>query len=182
MTLQIGPRRGRAWEDVKTLDRMIRTARFALTGKNEREFELAFMSVLNAHVDNLNLKIHSQLDKDTVVKSVYLFGKRHRPDISLDEDGVAVEVKFLKSSTEGLKQAIGQSLFYRVRYRFVVNLIVVGEDKKETYLKATNGEEKDMEEILGEMSSGFNVFTYVVPAFNPGPNIKAVLSYNNLEA
>ena len=181
MSLQVGPRRGRVWDDIKFLDELIKTTRFAMTGKNEREFELAFMSVLNAHTGRISSKIHSQMDKDTVVKSVYAFGKKHRPDLTLNEDGVAIEVKFLKSSTDGIKQAIGQSIFYRVRYRFVVNLIVVGEDKKDAYLRAANGEERDLEEILSDMSSEFNVFTYVVPAFNPGLNVKAVLSWNDIQ-
>ena len=110
---------------MKTLDKIIGNTRFNLTGKSEREFELAFMSSVNANADRLNGKIHSQVDKDNVVQSVYLFGKKHRPDLTINEDGIAIEIKYLSGSLDGLKQAIGQSIFCRVRYRFVTNIFVI---------------------------------------------------------
>jgi len=98
------------------------------------------MSAVAANKDRIKGDIHSQVDKDTVVRSVYLFGKKHRPDLTINEDGIAVEIKFLSNSLDGLKQAIGQSIFYRVRYRFVINLFVIDEKYKETYLKGANDE------------------------------------------
>ena len=50
------------------------------------------------------------------------------------DDGIAIEIKYLSGSLDGLKQAIGQSIFYRVRYRFVMNVFVVAEK-----YKAANG-------------------------------------------
>ena len=52
-----------------------------------------------------------KVDKDTTVRSVYLFGKKHWPDLTINEDGIAVEIKYLSGSLDGLKQAIGQSIF-----------------------------------------------------------------------
>ena len=112
MAFQSGHRRGQVWDDVQTLDTIIKNTRFNLTGKSEREFELAFMSAVAANKDRIKGEIHSQVDKDTVVRSVYLFGKKHRPDLTINEDGIAVEIKFLSNSLDGLKQAIGQSIFY----------------------------------------------------------------------
>ena len=83
-------------------------------------------------------------------------------------------------SLDGLKQAIGQSIFYRVRYRFVLNVFVVAEKYKDTYLKGANDEEKDLEEIFKDLSSDMNIFSYIVPAFNPGINVKAVLAWKNM--
>ena len=107
MAFQAGYRRGQVWDDVKTLDQIIRNTRFNLNGKKEREFEFAFMSAVSANRDRINGDIHSQVDKDTIVRSVYLFGKKHRPDLTINEDGIAVEIKFLSNSLDGLKQAIG---------------------------------------------------------------------------
>jgi len=45
MAFQSGHRRGQIWDDVQTLDTIIKNTRFNLTGKSEREFELAFISV-----------------------------------------------------------------------------------------------------------------------------------------
>lgn len=180
MAFKAGHRRGQVWDDVKTLDKIIGNTRFNLTGKSEREFELAFMSSVNANADRLNGKIHSQVDKDTVVQSVYLFGKKHRPDLTINEDGIAIEIKYLSGSLDGLKQAIGQSIFYRVRYRFVINVFVIDEKYKDVYLKGANDAEKDLEEIFRELSTDSNIFSYIVPAFNPGSNIKALLAWNDI--
>ena len=73
--------------DVQTLNKIIHNTRFNLTGKSEREFELAFMSSVNANADRINGQIMSQLDKDTTVRSVYLLGKKHRPDFTINHDG-----------------------------------------------------------------------------------------------
>ena len=182
MAFQAGHRRGQVWDDVQTLNKIIHNTRFNLTGKSEREFELAFMSSVNANADRINGQIMSQVDKDTTVRSVYLFGKKHRPDLTINDDGIAIEIKYLSGSLDGLKQAIGQSIFYRVRYRFVMNVFVIAEKYKDTYLKGANEEEKDLEEIFQDLSTDMNIFSYIVPAFTPGPNIKALLAWNDIEA
>lgn len=180
MVLVAGRRIGKTWDDVRMIDQVIRKMRFNLTGKSEREFELTFASTLTAHSEKLSGKIYSQTDKDTIVESVYLFGKKHRPDMTINHDGIAVELKFLSSSLDGLKQALGQSLIYRAKYRFVVNIFVIAETHKETYLKGANDEEKDLAQILKYLAQEMNVFSYIVPAFNPGSNIKALLEWNDL--
>jgi len=180
MAFQPGHRRGQVWDDVKTLDTIIKNARFNMTGKSERDFELLFSERVRANSDRLNGKIISQVDKDTVVQSVYCFGKKHRPDLTINDDGIAVELKYLSNNLDGLKQAIGQSIFYRVRYRFVVNIFVIDEKHKDVYFKTANGEEKDLEEIFKDLSSDDNIFSYIVPAFSAAPNIKACLEWNDI--
>ena len=81
MAFQTGHRRGQVWDDVQTLNKIIHNTRFNLTGKSELEFELAFMSSVNANADRIN------------------------------DDGIAIEIKNLSGSLDGLKQAIGQSIF-----------------------------------------------------------------------
>ena len=90
MAFQTGHRRGHVWDDVQTLNKIIHNTRFNLTGKSEREFELAFMSSVNANADRINDQIMSQVDKDTTVYSVYLFGNKHRPDLTINDDGIAI--------------------------------------------------------------------------------------------
>lgn len=180
MAFQAGQRRGQTWEDVKTIDTLIKNGRFNLTGKRERDFEFAFGERIRANSERLNGKVISQVDKDAPVRSVHLFGKRHRPDLTINDDGIAVEIKFLSNSLDGLKLAIGQSIVYRVRYRFVVNLFVIDEKHKDTYIKAATEQEKDLEEILKHISSSLNIFSYIVPAFSAAPNLKAVLEWNDI--
>ena len=63
MAFQTGHRRGQVWDDVQTLNKIIHNTRFNLTGESEREFELAFMSSVNANADRINGQILSQVDK-----------------------------------------------------------------------------------------------------------------------
>ena len=67
-----------------------------------------------------------------------------------------------------------------MRYRFVINVFVLDEKYKETYLKGANDAEKDLEEIFRELSTDMNIFSYIIPAFNPGSNIKALLAWNDI--
>ena len=70
MAFKTGHRRGQVWDDFQTLNKIIHNTRFNLTGKSEREFELAFMSSVNANADRINGQILSQVDNDTTVRSV----------------------------------------------------------------------------------------------------------------
>ena len=49
--------------------------------------------------------------KDTVIQSIYLFDKKNRPGLTIKEDGIAIEIKYLSGSLDGLKQAIGKKIF-----------------------------------------------------------------------
>ena len=180
MAFQLGIRRGHVWDDVRTLDSIIKKTRFDINAKSAREFELGFSQAVSQHDEKLNGKIISQFSKEAPVKSVYCFGKKHRPDLTINDDGIAVEVKFLGGNLDGIREAIGQCIFYRIRYRFVVNLLIVGQENKETYFKASRDEEKDLEEILSQLSKDMNIFTYLVPAFSAAPNYKTFLEWNEL--
>lgn len=181
MGFELGRRRGKHWDDIKIIDELVRNARFNLTAKTEREFELAFANLLFSRENVLNGKIYSQIDQETIVKSVYCFGKKHRPDLTLGEDGVAIEIKYLNDNLDGVKLALGQSLMYRLRYKFVVNLLIVAEKNKETYYKAINEEEKDLSDILKYLSEDMNIFTYIVPSFTLEPGKKRVYDANNIK-
>ncbi len=181
MGFQVGPRRSNVWEDVKAINEIIKDTNFSRTHKTEREFENLFTTALDTRKKEIKGKIHSQQAKETSVRSVTMFGKRHRPDLTINEDGIAIEIKFLSNRLDGLKQAIGQSIIYRVRYRFVINLLVVDEQNKEVYAKACNDEEKDLEDICLELSKEMNIFTYIVPAFSVDRGIKKFLAWNDVD-
>ena len=159
---------------------MIKRKNFNITLKDEKELENNFMAALDENRHTINGKIYSQRDKATTVRSVYLFGKKHRPDLTINEDGIAIELKFLNSTRDGLKQALGQSMFYRVRYRFVVNLFVVDQKHKSVYLGAAEDKERDLEEILKDLAADMNIFSYIVPNFLPGSNVKSLIEWNGL--
>ena len=151
-----------------------------ITGKEEKDFELRFSTLLEANKEKINGKLISQQNKDTTVKQIYCFGKKHRPDMTINDDGIAIEIKYINNSFDGVKTALGQSFMYRLRYKFVINIIVVSEENKEVYEKALNGEEKDLEDIMKYLAETMNVYTYIVPAFSLRTGQKKVFEVNEI--
>jgi len=169
-------RRGALWEDAHKLNQIIHDFPFNTTGKSEREFETGFSTALMATRSIFKNKVISQIDKSSTVRSVFCFGKNHRPDLTINEDGIALEIKFVEY--EGLKQAIGQGYVYRLRYKFVFLILIISEERKHVYEAWATGKEKDLEDILSDLSSRMNIFTYIVPAFNiTQPGMKKCLSF-----
>lgn len=125
----------------------------------------------------------SQVHRSARVESVFCFGKNHRPDmtyvdIDKQEDIIAVELK--RISYSGLKEAIGQGLIYRIKYRFVVIILVLSDECKNTYLDIENGQEKNLEDLLKYLAEENNIFTYIVPSFSVKPGIRKVISFYNV--
>ena len=63
MGFESGRKRGMLWEDAEKLDRVIQEFPFNTTGKNEREFETGFATVLMANKSSFNSEIITQIDK-----------------------------------------------------------------------------------------------------------------------
>lgn len=169
-------RRGTLWADAQKLDQIIQDFPFNTTGKKERDFEGRFASIVIARKAEFKHNVISQILKSTTVHSVYCFGKNHRPDLTIGQDGIAIEIKFV--TYDGLKEAIGQAYIYRLRYRFVFLILVMSEKRRCAYESFATGKEKDLEDILSLLSSTANIFTYIVPSFNIAqPGIKKCLSY-----
>lgn len=187
MGFEKGKRTGKNWEDILFIDSLIKNSDkktngsiMNITGKEEKDFELRFSSLLDANKVKLNGNLISQQNKDTTVKQIYCFGKKHRPDMTINDDGIAIEIKYINDNFDGVKMGLGQSFMYRLRYKFVINVIVISEKNKDVYEKALNGEEKDLEDILKYLADDMNVFTYIVPAFSLKNNQKRVFEVNGL--
>lgn len=188
MGFEKGKRTGKNWEDILFIDALIKNGDkkkggsiMNITGKEEKDFELRFSTILDTSGDKLNGKLMSQQNNDTTVKQIYCFGKKHRPDMAINDDGVAIEIKYINKSFDGVKMALGQSFMYRLCYKFVINLIVISEENKDVYEKALNGEERDLEDIMKYLANEMNVFTYIVPAFSLKTGQKKVFEVNGLE-
>ena len=188
MGFERGKRTGKNWEDVLFIDSLVKNADkkatgsiMNITGKEEKDFELRFSTILDANKRNLNGKLISQQNKDTTVKQIYCGGKKHRPDMTINDDSIAIEIKYINGNFDGVKMAIGQSFMYRLRYKFVINVIVISEKDKDMYEKALNGEEKDLEDILKYLANEMYVYTYIVPAFPLKTGQKKVFEVNGLE-
>ena len=168
-------RYGRFWDDAKELDKIINKFPFYTTGKSERDFENGFPVNLMSSKEKFNCQVITQIDKSATVGSIYCFGKNHRPDMTLDENGIAVELKFITYA--GIKEAIGQGYLYRLKYRFVFLVLVISEDKKPFYFDLDTGKEKLLEDALQHLVDNMNIFTYIVPQFTLKPGMKLCHSY-----
>ncbi|RKZ31908.1 hypothetical protein DRQ36_00275 [bacterium] len=157
-------RKGLLWEDAKRLNETILKCPFNTTGKDEKAFEMGFSTTLVKDQDSFNNDIRAQILKSSKVESIYCFGKKHRPDLAIDEDGIAIEIKLI--DYEGLKHAIGQGFVYRLKYKFVFLILIIEEKKKDFYEDLAGGKEKDLEDLLTHLSEKMNIFTYIVPNFN----------------
>lgn len=168
-------RRGKYWDDCNELHELVNNFPFHTTGKNERDFENGFATHLLAMKKLFNSKIITQIDKKTTVQSVYCFGKNHRPDMTLDDNGIALELKFITYA--GLKDAIGQGFLYRLRYRFVFLVLVISEGRSSIYYDLDTNKEKDLHDTLQYLADTMNIFTYVVPSFDIKPGTKKCISF-----
>ena len=181
-------KKGIFWEDAKALDSFIENFSFNVFGKKEHDFEIGFAQALKSHQNNFKSKIITQIDKETKVRSVFCFGKKHRPDLILlddknkkldekDKKGViAVEIKFVKYT--GPREAIGQCYFYRLKYKFVFLILIISEEKKNVYYNCIDNEgERDLKDILSLLAKEMNIFTYIVPAFNIKPGTSKCIHF-----
>ena len=62
-----------------------------------------------------------------------------------------------------------------------MNVFVIAEKYRDTDLKGANEKEKDLEEIFQDLNIDMNIFSYIIPAFSPGPNVNALLARNDIE-
>lgn len=175
MSFESSRRYGRFWDDAKELDSFISDYHFNTSGKNERDFEQGFAAALYNSRKSFGCEVITQTNNETSVKSVYCFGKKHRPDMALDENVIAIELKYITYA--GLKDAIGQGHLYRLQYKYVFLVLVVSPDKKEMYSDLCERKEKDLEDILQHLADNMNIFTYVVPSFKLKPGMKKCHSF-----
>jgi hypothetical protein len=180
MAFKTGRKFGKYWEDVKQLDKYIHDHDFNSTSKTEKSFENGFANSLKALQDRFNTELVTQVHRSARVGSVHCFGKNHRPDmtyvdIDKQDDIIAIELK--KISYAGLKSAIGQGLIYRMKYRFVLIVLIMSDKCKDTYLEIENGQDQNLEDMLKYLAEENNIFTYIVPAFPVKPGIRKVISF-----
>lgn len=96
MTFKSTKRHGVYWETLKKLHGDLDRINFCTSGCKELDFERSISSVIDSNRANYKLSFISQYIKDTTVKPVFCFGKSHRPDMSFEEDGIAIEVKYIR--------------------------------------------------------------------------------------
>jgi len=123
-------RRGYYWESLQKIKNTIERLSLDISANDERDFEDRIAGALQPQFKDFI----DQRNKQQVMTRVTLFGHDHRPDMSIDTNGIAVEVKIAKGG-QSFKDAIGQAFIYRMGYRFVI-VVWIDRTKEKIYRKS----------------------------------------------
>ncbi|MBN2423699.1 MAG: hypothetical protein JXR46_04080 [Calditrichaceae bacterium] len=145
---------GRHWDSLQKAKGIIEKLSLDIKGYDERKFEDRISGALqpnfNHFIDQRNLK--------QVMTRVPIFDHDHRPDMSIGTDGIAIEVKSIKSGAS-FREAIGQSMIYRIGYRFVI-VVWVDSTRHKTYKQLCDDPESIESQFIKEMED-YNIFCVV---------------------
>lgn len=155
-------RRGQHYELAMFAASKLRSVNLLVKGHTERQFEHTVVSHLQAS-PRLRKNLITQIGMDEVDKitQASLFGFSHRPDISLGNDGTALEIKVVGSG-QGIRDVLGQALAYRMHYRFVI-LVVIDTTPERQIVNLCAARRSREYALLSELSESLNIFTIVGP-------------------
>lgn len=152
-----GPRRGLHWEDCEQAIMALTRLELNETDRTEQQCERRVAALLDSMRFSGGERLVDQADIHQVVSRITLFGSDHRPDMSIGKDGTAVEVKVADHGNK-VKQAIGQAIFYRLGYRFVIVVLVDRTTGCEIYARLREqGNTKEVR-MLDELEQKMNIF------------------------
>jgi hypothetical protein len=124
-------KRGQHFQLANLVLKKLKCANLALKGRSEREFEQAVISHLQSSpIIRKNLITQVGTDEVDKITHANLFGFSHRPDASIGKDGTAIEIKII-SGGQATRDILGQSIAYRMHYRFVIIVLVDGSENRQ---------------------------------------------------
>jgi len=140
----------------------LKSANLALKGRSEREFEQAVISHLQSSL-TIRKNLITQVGTDEVDKitQATLFGFSHRPDASIGKDGTAIEIKVI-SGGQSARDILGQSIAYRMQYRFVIIVLVDGSEDKQVVTLCKDKKSREFSLFTG-LAETMNVFSIIGP-------------------
>ena len=161
-------RRGTHYELAVFAARKIQKLNFALKAKSEAEYEVALTQSLNSS-RKLKDYLITQKESEPVEKitPADVFGFRHRPDLTIGNDGTAIELKVIHNG-QAIREALGQALCYRTWYRFVI-LVLLDLTKDKIMVNRCRDKTSNAYKLLQGLTD-MNIFTIVGPAGH-GKNI-----------
>ncbi|TGL45330.1 hypothetical protein EHQ61_18865 [Leptospira wolffii] len=106
---------GYFWESVEKIIKIVHKVSLDINSEDERKFEDRLSGALQPNFDDFI----DQRNIQQVMTRITAFGHDHRPDMSIAKDGIAIEVKVIRTGAS-IREAIGQAFIYRLGYRFVV--------------------------------------------------------------
>lgn len=103
-------------------------------------------------IKRANVDFASEEDPNTTVNNFMFMGVQHRPDFTIDLDGLNIAVEIKKGdSGQSIREGIGQSIVYNTNFDFTIYLFV--DTSKDDRLKNAMGglKETELRENLWEM-------------------------------
>ena len=173
-----GKRTGKIWNDLKNLDKLIKVKNFNQSVRNEKEYLHWLAGILSENSYEFSSSIKIETDRNKKVEGVFCFGRKHRPDISIGDNAIVIELKYIKKDNEDeFKRAIGQLMIYRIKYKFGILLIILSDEQKELYYNIVKEKsERDFEELTDYLAKELNIYTYIIPDFNLKPGIPKIFT------
>ena len=155
-------KRGRHYDLAKYVISKLKTVNLLVKGQSESHFEHTIVSHLQASRKLLpHLITQIGLDEVEKITKASLFGFSHRPDVSIGNDGTAIEIKVI-STGQNVRDILGQAIAYRMHYRFVILVLVdQTDDRKVVELCRSNGSQECS--LLSGLAETMNIFTVIVP-------------------
>lgn len=162
-------KRGQHFDLALLAIKKLKSTNLALKGKSEREFEQAVISHLQSS-PTIRKNLITQVGTDEVDKitQANLFGFSHRPDASIGKDGTAIEIKVI-SGSQSTRDIFGQSIAYRMQYRFVIIVLIDGSENRQIVELCKNKNSKEFSLFTG-LAETMNVFSIIGPD-GPSKNI-----------
>lgn len=161
--------RGKHFDLAKLAIKKLKSTNLALKGKSEREFEQAVISHLQSS-PTIRKNLITQVGTDEVEKitQANLFGFSHRPDSSIGKDGTAIEIKVI-SGGQSARDILGQSIAYRMQYRFVIIVLIDGTEDRKIVELCKDKKSKEYSLFTG-LAETMNIFSIIGPD-GPSKNI-----------
>ena len=162
-------KRGQHFDLLNLAIKKLKSANLALKGRSEREFEQAVISHLQSS-PTIRKNLITQVGTDEVDKitQANLFGFSHRPDASIGKDGTAIEIKVI-SGGQSAREILGQSIAYRMQYRFVIIVLIDGSEDRQIVELCKDKRSKEFSLFTG-LAETMNVFSIIGPD-GPSKNV-----------
>ena len=155
-------RRGQHYALAMFAAKKLKSVNVLVKGHSERQFEHTIVSHLQSS-PRLRKNLITQIGVDEVEKitTATLFGFSHKPDVSLGNDGTAIEIKVVGSG-QALRDVLGQAVAYRMHYRFVI-LVLVDQTAERQVVSLCRTKDSQERALLSELAQAMNIFTIVGP-------------------
>ncbi|MCK4642838.1 hypothetical protein KAU32_04285 [bacterium] len=148
-------KRGIHWDNLQKAIRDVKKLSLEMKGDIERNYEDKISGALSMQFEKSFI---DQRNTQQVMTRISLFDHDHRPDMSIGNDGVAIEVKVIKGGSS-FREAIGQSIFYRLGYRFV--LVIWIDVSKNKHYRALLKDKESSEYTFVKEFENDNIFCIV---------------------